>query len=103
MRSLDYDMKGFSTEARALIDQGVPFQIVVGGWKAKLLRPLIPEAGIAISGTTAAAIVAIAALSVLAAVMLYAIKNGMEVEGEVEGSKGPIKGKIKIRVKKRNL
>ena len=98
MKTLDYDDEGFTKNARALIDSGEPFRIAVGGWKAKVLEPLLPTQGVAITGTVAAMIVALAALAVLGGVLVYAIHKGRPVKGGGTGKAGPFEGKVLIEV-----
>ena len=81
MKEIKYDDEEFRATTTQWINAQVPFTIRVDGVRGKLLQKLLPPA-IGITGATVALVTFLAAFGSLAAIALYAISQGYDVEGE---------------------
>ena len=92
MLTLDYDQKGFTVEARRLVDERRSFQVRVRGWRAKAVlwamarrdREAPPTSRLSVSGDDLLKLLSMGSLTLLLAMALVGKLRGYKYRSEID-------------------
>lgn len=92
MLTLEYDQRGFTVEARLLVDQRRSFQVCVRGWRARAVlwamarrdREAAPTSRLAVSGEDVLKLLSMGSLTLLLAIALVGKLRGYSYRSEID-------------------